>query len=497
MATQITGSMLYDLVQCPHRVTMDLFGDPSERDEISPFVQLLWEKGSKYEKKVIASLSIPFLDLSPYEDKEKELRTTDAMMHGEPLIYGGRIMDKDLLGNPDLLRKQGNGYVAGDIKSGSGMEGNESDDDDNGKPKKHYAVQIALYTDILEQKGMSAGRKPFIWDIHGKELVYDLDAMQGIKNPYTLWSLYKTILNSARAITNHSFRTTPAYSSGLCKNCHWYTACMTQLKEQDDLTLLPDLGRTKRDTMFNEVATVSAFAKVDISRYILNAKKTIFDRIGPDSLTKFHIRAQLVKQVNPKPFLTQSISLPYADKEVFFDIETDPMRDFCYLHGFVERNNGDNNSEKYVAFFTNDTSQQEEERAFKEAWQYINDMQPCMTYYYSKYERTIWRKLREKYPNVCDSVALEALFDHRKLVDLYFDVVKKATEWPTQDYSIKTLAKYLGFVWRDLHPSGAASIEWFDRWIETGDTAIKQRILEYNEDDCRATRVLLDGIRAM
>jgi predicted RecB family nuclease len=59
------------------------------------------------------------------------------------------------------------------------------------------------------------------------------------------------------------------------------------------------------------------------------------------------------------------------------------------------------------------------------------------------------------------------------------------------------LAKHLGFKWRDPHPSGAASIEWFDRWVITRDAAARQRILDYNEDDCRATRVLLDGIRAL
>jgi len=82
-------------------------------------------------------------------------------------------------------------------------------------------------------------------------------------------------------------------------------------------------------------------------------------------------------------------------------------------------------------------------------------------------------------------------------IDLYFDVVLKATEWPTRDYSIKTLAKYLGFSWRDKHPSGAASIEWFNRYITNKNPDIRQRILDYNEDDCRATRVLLDGIRAI
>jgi hypothetical protein len=28
--------MLYDLVTCPHRVSMDLFGDPAEKDAPKP-----------------------------------------------------------------------------------------------------------------------------------------------------------------------------------------------------------------------------------------------------------------------------------------------------------------------------------------------------------------------------------------------------------------------------------------------------------------------------
>jgi predicted RecB family nuclease len=75
------------------------------------------------------------------------------------------------------------------------------------------------------------------------------------------------------------------------------------------------------------------------------------------------------------------------------------------------------------------------------------------------------------------------------------DLVARATEWPTSDYSIKTLARYAGFEWRDADPSGASSIEWYARWLETRDPAIKQRILQYNEDDCHAMRVLLDRIR--
>jgi hypothetical protein len=75
--------------------------------------------------------------------------------------------------------------------------------------------------------------------------------------------------------------------------------------------------------------------------------------------------------------------------------------------------------------------------------------------------------------------------------------VQQTIIWPTRDYSIKILAKFLGFDWRDTNPSGAASIEWYARWCNTRDPTIKRQVLEYNEDDCRAMRVLLDGIRVL
>jgi hypothetical protein len=149
MLAPITAAMLYDLVQRPHRVTMDMFTDPALKDKVSPFVQLLWEKGALFEKEVIGNLSLPFCDLSHYAGDEKARQTIAAMDRGEPVIYGARIQAGDLLGDPDLLRHENGGYVAGDIKSGAGEEGGS--DDEDGKPKIHYAVQLSLYTDILQQ----------------------------------------------------------------------------------------------------------------------------------------------------------------------------------------------------------------------------------------------------------------------------------------------------------------------------------------------------------
>lgn len=109
MTGPITAAMLYNLVACPHRVTMDLHGDTAQRDEPNPFVELLWERGSLYESEVIAGLQVPFVSLLQYSTDKKERLTLEAMKRGEPLIYSGRIQVDGLLGEPDLLRKEGSG----------------------------------------------------------------------------------------------------------------------------------------------------------------------------------------------------------------------------------------------------------------------------------------------------------------------------------------------------------------------------------------------------
>ena len=209
----ITAAILYNYVQCPHRVRLDASANPSERDEISPFVRLLWERGTLFERETMDRLDIEYLDLSAYSGEEKAAHTLAAMAAGTPLIYAGRIASDDLLGEPDLLRWNGTGYIAGDIKSGAGEEGG---DDEDGTPKRHYAVQLALYTDILQRLGYSPGRVAFVWDIHGKEVPYQFDAPQGPRTPQILWQVYEEALSHARAILANHENTLPA-SASACK----------------------------------------------------------------------------------------------------------------------------------------------------------------------------------------------------------------------------------------------------------------------------------------
>ena len=128
MDKPLTASMLYSHLSCPHRVWLDTFGDYAARDPVSPFLQLLWERGAAHEKDVIAALGQPFLDLSTLSGDEKEAATRAAIARNEALIYGGRLSIEELLGEPDLLRWEGSGYAAIDIKSGAGEEGGDEEE---------------------------------------------------------------------------------------------------------------------------------------------------------------------------------------------------------------------------------------------------------------------------------------------------------------------------------------------------------------------------------
>jgi hypothetical protein len=82
--------------------------------------------------------------------------------------------------------------------------------------------------------------------VHGEEVIYDLDAPQGVRNRQSLWDLYQASLATAKNIVEGNEKTLPAYA-GICKLCHWYTSCISRLKGLNDLTLIPEeRGRSCR-----------------------------------------------------------------------------------------------------------------------------------------------------------------------------------------------------------------------------------------------------------
>ncbi len=136
-----------------------------------------------------------------------------------------------------------------------------------------------------------------------------------------------------------------------------------------------------------------------------------------------------------------------------------------------------------------------ERRAYADALAVFRRWPQALVVHYGHHEKTYYRRLQRRYPELATAAEIESLYAKPRAIDLY--ALARRAIWPAADHSVKSLAQCLGFRWRDANPSGAASVEWYHRWVQTGDAATRQRILDYNEDDCRAMPVVLDALRAM
>lgn len=491
----ITASILYDYIQCSHRVWRDKYGPQDEKiKETNPFVQLLWDKGIQHEERIIKDIG-EFTDLRQGTFDERANATTVAMQNGTPLIYQGVLKYKSLIGIPDLLKRlPSNNYIPVEIKSGRGLEASAGDWSE-GKLKKHYAVQLCLYVEILKQHGFAKENKGVVVDIFRNEVEYLLDSPMGKINNSSWWQFYERIKEEVGCLLSNAKQNKPAFG-GVCKLCPWFTSCKKWCQSTSDLTNIFYLGRSKRDVLNSDlgVEKVEELSRVNVENILKQKKhdKNFLQGVAKNTLIKLSKRAEIIANTK-KPVLYEKVDFPNTDYELFFDIETDPTQDFVYLHGVWERTL---KGERFIYFLADNVTPEAEKKAWMEFWEYIDNLplNNFSVYYYSPYEKTIYRQMAALYPDVKTVDQVKEFFENSNIIDLYSDIVFKKTDWPLASYSIKDIAGYLGFKWRDESPSGALSIQWFDEYIKTKNPDILKRIVEYNEDDCKATLVLKDKL---
>ena len=189
------------------------------------------------------------------------------------------------------------------------------------------------------------------------------------------------------------------------------------------------------------------------------------------------MRDQAVAIKEQRHIVRQSVDLPDARTELFFDIESDPLRDFDYLFGiFIV----ENNRPEYRAFFAE--SPDDLPKIWKEFLSFLESYSDAPIFHYGRFESEVLHRFGERYGW---SVFFDAGLDGR-LVDLLY-VMRPAIVFPLAFYSLKDIATYIGFAWRAHDASGANSVLWFEDWLKSKDPALKKKILDYNEDDVLAT----------
>ena len=488
----LTASKLQDYLVCPHRVWRDEFGPRKEKErKANPFVELLWYRGVRREREVIKNISSDkYLDLDTGEHwKERFKKTLRAVEQGESLIYQGVLHFENMIGIPDLLQRTAEGdYIPIDIKSARGCK---TVGDDTQKLKERYVVQLCLYVELLQKLGLASHNHGYIYDIDDKLVLYDSIQPIGKRNRKSWQAFYLETKKEVWELMNGRQSNRPALT-GDCALCPWSKSCARWCEETNDLTNIFCLGRSKRKVLNQDlgVATVKEAGNINVERGIREKqlRPNHLYRIGEKTLTAIKRRSNVLTQKSG-PLVYKRYCLPTAKYELFFDIEDDPTQGFVYLHGFYEHTpKGD----RFVCFTAKEHNQPSEKTAFKEALDYIFSFpsEEVGLYYYSRHEEAVYKKLRQMYPDVVNEEEIEELFGRKNSVDLYGDIICKSIDWPLSSYSLKDIASYLGFKWRDKSPSGAESILWYNEYLQSKEKEVLQRIIDYNEDDCRATMVV-------
>ncbi|MCX6814294.1 MAG: TM0106 family RecB-like putative nuclease [Candidatus Aenigmarchaeota archaeon] len=166
------------------------------------------------------------------------------------------------------------------------------------------------------------------------------------------------------------------------------------------------------------------------------------------------------------------------------DVEIEPID---YLIGVLERGKG---KEKFYPFVAH--SFEEEGRMWKEFLQWIAKKDDFILYHWHNYESTHFKKLAMRHgcsPGLW--VKIES-----SLLDL-LPIARRSIMFPTYGYSLKKVAPYCGFKWRQKDVSATESIAMYIAYTQTKDSSILDKILKYNEDDVIATRAVKDWMSSI
>lgn len=477
----ITGSGLADLLSCERRFANDLLSEATSRDPVNAFVEMLWREGTRHEAAIIADLGDGVVDLRDRPMSERVAATLSAIGSSAPLIVGARLELGDRVGMPDLLMLADGVYHAGDIKAGSPFAPNGVD------PKLLYGAQVGFYARLLADGGWGDGSRCFLIGSDGAIVWFDVHSiMRG--GGSSLSTHVDGLTEKARAIRDGSVATSPA-ACAMCGLCVWKSACKAELSARDDVTLIAGVGRSVRELISGIATTVEGLAAIPIE-----ASMPAVPGVGAARLARFVERARSLSTPGAQPYATRPLGLAPRARELHLDLETDPTDgNLVYLHGIRERIREESGTqERYVHFLAVDETHERD--AFAGAIEFLSADPEALITTYSAFERSTYRMLQRRYPDVATVEQIDELFSMPRSIDLYFGAVLPATVWPLHSLGLKAIARFLGFEWRDDEASGAASISWFVEYAATRDPALLERILQYNSDDCSASMVVFDGL---
>ncbi len=456
----VTASHLYQYAHCPHWPYEELHGDARLKRRPSAFLQKLLADGIHHEETIFADLQPTRVSYPANDFAAGAAATLRLMKAGTPLIAQGVLLDGDRMGVPDLLEKKPGTSALGawtyepiEVKSARGV-------------KPVYRLQLAFYADLLAEILGGWPTDAHVILANGRRETFALHGVRG---------QYERMLAELRAVA--AGHEPPVHIFSACGDCPWEPACLTRAEETRDVSLTYGLQRRiagyLRDLGVATLAKLAAFDPAVLSKGA---------RISPSDAAALILQAQVLEDGQPR--WHQPASFTEAPTEIFFDIEGEPEHDVLYLFGVLVRT-GD--SEEYRAFVAEDPK--DERAAYEQLLAFLESVPDAPIYHYHEYERSALRTLAGRHGVETERTA--ALL--ARMRDLNKDLTATAV-LPVYSYSLKAVAKRLGYRWSHPEASAAQSIYWYSTWLKTRDHSLLDLAVEYNADDCRATRLLKDWL---
>jgi predicted RecB family nuclease len=288
-----------------------------------------------------------------------------------------------------------------------------------------------------------------------------------------------------------------------CTYCPWWAVCREQL-DDDDLSLR--ISKSPLDVheiaVLREagVTTVRQLAASDLDALLPGYLPRVAHRSGAeDRLRLAQRRSQLLLDgVQLERTTHGPVPLPSAPLEVDVDVETS-RDDRVYLWGFwVADGDGSGYYREFSSFTELDDAGEHDLARRAMAW--LRDLvadNEALVFHYSDYEVVRLHRLA----GADDDVMQWAVdFAREHFVDL-FPAVRQHF-FGTNGLGLKVVASAgAGFHWRDEDPGGLNSMRWFDEAVHAASEAVREqartRVLQYNEDDVRATWQLRRWLREL
>lgn len=459
-AHKINEKSFYKYIKCPSWL-LDEIEYPE--DGHGDFVDLLQDEGLLPEQaeNLMHHKDVKSIDLDDADEAFEE--TVKAMSEGHQTIRGGILIDGHYSAQPDILeRVEGKSdfgnyyYVACDYKRSDRL-------------KDEYKYQGVFYAKML---GKLQGVKPMQgYVIHGSGkistyLIHDFEAD---------FELLLEEIEDFLDLGDHD-----VFLTSQCKQSPYFHKCHQRAREGRHLSLINRIWRSEVDGLQS-----AGIKNIDD---LAEAKPEALKKIPGITLDRLYfLQQQAISYVEEKIITLPGIDLGPSDKGLYIDIETDPLRNNHYLFGVLIVENGE---VEFKSFFA-DTPEKEEEN-WNNFVSFLDNFEEWPIFHYGWHEVNVFRSLTEKYgaPPVVRELFEEYMID--LIARLRNHVI-----FPSPFYSLKDIAKHLGFSWRTEEASGLKSIGWYDEWLKTTDGEIKKKIVEYNEDDVRATYFVRSKIESL